>query len=794
MKIRLKHSIRLKLLFTMMGLIISLLVILSFIQIYFQKEILDNELHVRIELMRKNLRERGKSLSDNLSVQAEEDIASYNFFSLMNRMNKAVKEGEDLQYIILMKSDGVALIHTLKSALQGDMLTEPEDNFAVRQDKSAIHEFDKNGVPIMEFIKPIQLGNIRWGVLRLAYSLEHLNRVILSARNKNMVRIKDAVIRSVFVMISFITAGSVIMLFLSARLSNPLITLSKYAQQIAKGDFSAGARITARSKDETGILALAFRDMAKDLERSYEELANYSRTLEGKVVKRTAQLEKAKKSAETANQAKSEFLASMSHELRTPLNAVLGFAQVMARSQTLSPEDQKNIAIIRRSGEHLLTLINQVLSLSKIEAGQTSFNEKNFDLRCLLRDIEDMFGMKVRTKHLQLVFEQDETVPQYVCTDEVKLRQVLINLLNNAVKFTENGLVTLRSSLKKHRTPDNTEERNDTPCPYPCDKYIIQFEIEDTGPGIAQDEIEHVFEAFGQTATGRQALEGTGLGLPISRKFVQLMGGDMQVESEVGRGTLFTFDINVRVADTPDITPVLPARRVIALEPGQPRYRVLIVEDKLDNRQLLIKLFSLFDFDLREAENGQEAIDIWQTWRPHLIWMDRRMPILDGYEATRRIRNKELKMRNEEKNSLQSSTPHSHHCKIIALTASAFEEQRTEAMKSGCDDFIRKPLNEHDIFEKMQKHLGIRYMYEDEQKAEDRKQKAEDRENRTSEDITMIPAELLVTLEEATEMTDPEMISEVTAQISAYNVSLADTLVQLVNDFDYDGILALIQQ
>ncbi|MDM8516599.1 ATP-binding protein [Desulfobacterales bacterium HSG16] len=776
-KIRLKSSIRLKLLFTMMGMIIGLLVILSFIQIYFQKEILDNELHIRIELMRDNLDQRGKSLSYNLSAQVEEDIASYNFLSLMNGLKKTVKDEEDLKYIILMKSNGIAQIHTLNPALQGEVLTQKEDNFAVWKNKSDTHEFDKDGIPIIEFIEPVRFGNTRWGVLRLAYSLEPLNKVIQSARNKNTVWIQNAMIRSVFVMIWFIAAGSFIMLFLSAKLSNPMITLSKYAQQIARGDFSAGRKISVDSKDETGILALAFRDMAKDLETSYRELAAYSRTLEKNVMERTAELEKSKKLAEAANQTKSEFLANMSHELRTPLNAVLGFAQVIARSHTLSSENQENIGIIRRNGEHLLTLINQVLSLAKIEAGRVSLNEKNFDLQNLLHDIEEMFALKAGNRNLQLVFEKDNALPRYVHTDEVKLRQVLINLLNNAVKFTKEGVVTLRVSLKNLRNRKDTE-------------HVIQFEIEDTGPGIAPEETEDVFEAFGQTATGRQAHEGTGLGLPISRKFVQLMGGNMQIESEIGCGTLFIFDIRAQVADAADITLTPPDRCVIALEPGQPCYRILIVEDKPDSRQLLIRLLDSFGFDLREAKNGQEAFDIWQAWRPHLIWMDLRMPVMDGYEATRRIRERESKMIKEENNYFPSSI---RRCSIIALTASAFEEQRSEALEDGCDDFVRKPFNEQEIFRKIQKYLGVRYVYKEEQEAEDRRQLTKWKDTLTAEAIATISPECIKILKLGAERADILLLSSVIDQIRGQNATIADALARLAENFEYDKILSYLK-
>jgi two-component system sensor histidine kinase/response regulator len=490
----------------------------------------------------------------------------------------------------------------------------------------------------------------------------------------------------------------------------------------------------------------------------------------------------AKEAAEAANRAKSTFLANMSHELRTPLNAILGFAQLMERDTTLTSRHRDSLAIINRSGEHLLNLINDVLEMSKIEAGRLVLSPEPVNLHRLLQTLQEMFQVRTQAKRLSLRFELAPDLPQCVLTDEGKLRQVLINLLSNAVKFTETGGITLRA---------RAEQGNPGKFPMP---YTLFFEVEDTGKGIASEEMGNLFQPFVQTTSGIEAREGTGLGLTISRQFVRLMGGDIYLISTVGKGSTFRFDIQVTLAEAQAVAPTLTHGRVLQLAPDQPTYRILVVDDRPEGRDLIAQLLGTVGFETRTATNGQEAVQQWQQWHPHLIWMDMRMPIMDGYEATRQIREQEARGRG---NSTQSVNPPLHQpTVIIALTASAFEEQRASILAAGCDDFVRKPFREQVIFEKMAEYLGVQYAYEqktDSQGIQEQTSRG-DGKNLTSDDLAVMPADWVTQLHQASLEVDADRILQLIEQIPATHLALAEGLTDLVRRFCFDEILELSEE
>ena len=507
---------------------------------------------------------------------------------------------------------------------------------------------------------------------------------------------------------------------------------------------------------------VSFRDIT-ERKAAEKALREAHQELEQKVEERTRELVVAKEEAEAASFAKSVFLANMSHELRTPLNAILGFSEMLKKAPDTNATQQEALDIINRSGEYLLEIINNVLDLSKIEAGRIELEPNAFDLPRLLEDLGHMFEVRTESAGLSFVLELDPALPRYVKADNGKLRQILINLLGNAVKFTATGGIVLRARTR--------------PVGDVSEVLSLQLEVEDSGPGIPPDQIEHIFEPFVQAGASDSKCKGTGLGLAISKSFIELMDGTIVVESEPGEGTLFRVEIPVArsmAEEVKDARASGPA--VTGLAPGQPAWRILVAEDTFENRKLLSVLLSRVGFTVREVENGRQAVAAYEQWRPHFIWMDMRMPVMDGYAATRRIR----------------SLPGGNAVTIVALTASAFEEQRACILEAGCDDLIHKPFRTCEIFERMARNLGVRYTYEE--ATEKSAPSPLDQLRAQKQDLVDLPQNLLQTLLEAALKCDMADIAAAEALIRGLSPGAAEAIHSMNEQFQYEELIALCKQ
>ena len=470
------------------------------------------------------------------------------------------------------------------------------------------------------------------------------------------------------------------------------------------------------------------------------------------------ELRNAKEAAEAANSAKSAFLANITHEIRTPMNAILGFSELMLRDQKLTATQRRNLGIIKRSGDHLLNLINEVLEMSKIEAGRIELNPIDFDLYTLVFDIKDMFQLRAKSKGLKLTVKVPDDLPHFILADKNKLKQIIINLLGNAIKFTENGEISLAFDVSRN-----------------CFKTThLIAEISDTGSGISEDEIPLLFEAFEQTSNVLNKKEGTGLGLTISREYARLMGGDIKVESRVGQGSKFRLEIPITEAKATARRNKSENRLVAGLQPGQGEIRILVADDNRANRELLENLLKGVGFITKAVSNGEEALFEYKRWNPQLIALDMRMPVIDGFEVIRTIREKET----------------GRKIPIISITASAFEELKEDVFRAGATEYIRKPFSENEIFEAIKNCLDVRYIYEEAKS---------NGKNELSDELTLktiidIPEPLVVKMQQATLSADLDQLLEYIVQLSGKWPQLAAKLRDMAENFKYDELIAVFRE
>ena len=614
---------------------------------------------------------------------------------------------------------------------------------------------------------------------------------------------------------------------LTARwITRPILRLSKASGALAKraatSDFASNQldqNVEVEGIEELELLAQSFNQMAQQLQESFTALEKTNSELEMRVEERTAELKEAKVAADSANHAKSEFLANMSHELRTPLNGILGYAQILERDKDITPKQKDAIQIIHQCGSHLLTLINDILDLSKIEARRMELYPKDFHFPSFLQEVAEICRINADQKEIAFNYQVLNQLPTAVYADDKRLRQVLINLLGNAIKFTDKGEVNFKVGIladgenflpcdssvpnpgpylrseetglrptpltdlraPKSRALPIPEETSGTQRPK-IQKWKIRFQIEDTGIGMTPEQLAKIFLPFEQVGDSDRRAEGTGLGLAITQKIVQMMRGELKVESTLGTGTRFWLDLDLpKALQDIESCPITSSKNIISFK-GEER-KILVVDDRWENSSFIINLLEPIGFKLMYASNGQEGLDKAVQFQPHLIIADLVMPVMDGFEMAGRLRK----------------LPEFKDVILIASSASVFNFDRQNSPEAGFNDFLPKPFKLEDLIEKMQYLLETQWVYEanNELDVQNNESFNKSSTNTLNYDLVPEPSEELSALLKAARIGDIEGIEQEAIrlkQLDSKYIILTNKILELAKEFEEKQILKLIKQ